>query len=576
MKSITYILVLCFSIQLNAQAFLKSKKDNLETSFQEDIKKKLFDDYFFSAIKAKSLENFEEAVNLFQRCIEIDDSQAVVFYELAKIYQHQEQIFMSINSIEKAISIEPRNYWFRMLYAELLYMQNDYLKSAEQYKLLIEIDPKDQQLYFMLAETYVYANKIKKAIAVYDKLQSKIGVDKLLSMQKHSLYRQLKDIGSALNELELLIKEFPEDIEAMEILSELYLLNNEQEKAFELFKKISLLDPQNGRIHLTLADYYRQTGDNDMSYRHLKLAFKTLDLDIDTKISVLISYYRLIGINNEMASQAYELANILLKLYPEEISVRAVYADILYTNNDIDEAKKQYLKILEKDKSKSEVWSQIMFIQAKRGEFKDLKETSLQALEYFSLNPLFYYFNGIANIRLENYDKAILSLKNSLDFIINNDNLLIEVNLSLADLYHKKEQHELSDEHFEKVLFLDPENTIVLNNYAYYLSLRKSNLEKAKSMSYKCNELESDNSTYQDTYAWVLYQQEDYKNAKIWLEKAISNGGDSSAVIIEHYGDVLYKLGNLKEARKQWIRALDVGSGGEFLYKKATEGILYE
>ena len=123
---------------------------------------------------------------------------------------------------------------------------------------------------------------------------------------------------------------------------------------------------------------------------------------------------------------------------------------------------------------------------------------------------------------------------------------------------------------------MDPENTIVLNNYAYYLSLRKSNLEKAKSMSYKCNELESDNSTYQDTYAWVLYQQEDYKNAKIWLEKAISNGGDSSAVIIEHYGDVLYKLGNLKEARKQWIRALDVGSGGEFLYKKATEGILYE
>ena len=331
-----------FSIQLNAQAFLKSKKDNLETSFQEDIKKKLFDDYFFSAIKAKSLENFEEAVNSFQRCVEIDDRQAVVFYELAKIYQHQKQIFMSINSIEKAISIEPRNYWFRMLYAELLYMQNDYLKSAEQYKLLIEIDPKDQQLYFMLAETYVYANKIKKAISVYDKLQDKIGVDKLLSMQKHSLYRQLQDIGSALNELELLIKEFPEDIEAMEILSELYLLNNEQEKAFELFKKISLLDPQNGRIHLTLADYYRQTGDNDMSYRHLKLAFKTLDLDIDTKISVLISYYRLIGINNEMASQAYELANILLKLYPEEISVRAVYADILYTNNDIDEAKKQY------------------------------------------------------------------------------------------------------------------------------------------------------------------------------------------------------------------------------------------
>tara|TARA_B100000963_G_scaffold7215_1_gene5646 strand:- start:495 stop:2225 length:1731 start_codon:yes stop_codon:yes gene_type:complete len=576
MKHIAHILVLCFSVQLNAQTFLKPKKDDSEQSLQKEIKKKLFDDYFFSAIKSKSLENYEEAVNAFQRCIEIDNKQPVVFYELAKIYQRQEQIFMSINSIEKAISIEPENYWFRILYAELLYMQNDYLKSAEQYKLLIEIEPKEQQLYFMLAEIYVYANKIKKAIEVYDQLQLKIGVDKLLSMQKHSLYRQLKDIGSAINELELLIKEFPEDIEAMEILSELYLLNNEQEKAFELFKRISILNPNNGRIHLTLADYYRQIGDNETSYTHLKLAFESLGLDIDTKISVLISYYRLVGINNDITTQAYELANILLKLYPEEIKVRAVYADILYTNNDIDEAKKQYLKILENDKSKSEVWSQIMLIQAKRGEFKDLLEISDQAIEYFPLNPLFYYFNGIANIRLENYDKAILSLKNGLDFTINNDELIIEINLSLADLYHKKDQHELSDEHFEKVLFLDPENTIVLNNYAYYLSLRKNNLEKAKSMSYKCNQLEPENSTYQDTYAWVLYQQEDYKNAKIWLEKALSNGGDSSAVIIEHYGDVLYKLGNAQEAKAQWIKALDVGSGGNFLYKKATQGILYE
>ena len=86
--------------------------------------------------------------------------------------------------------------------------------------------------------------------------------------------------------------------------------------------------------------------------------------------------------------------------------------------------------------------------------------------------------------------------------------------MSLADSYHKTDQHELSDKHFEKVLSLDPENTIVLNNYAYYLSLRKINLEKAKIMSFKCNELEPKNSTYQDTYAWVLYQLEDYKDAK--------------------------------------------------------------
>ena len=576
MKIFIYILFFSFSTQLHSQAFLYKNKENTEKGFKNDLEKKLFEDYFFSALKARSLENYEEAINAFQRCLEINKNQPVVFYELAKIYKIKERYFLSINNIEQAILLESKNYWFLMLYAELLYMQSDYIKASEQYKILIDIEPKDQQLYFMLAEMYVYANKFKKAIQVYNQLQENTGVDKLLSMQKHSLYRQLKDFDGAINELELLITTFPEDIEAMEILSELYLLNNEQEEAFELFKRISSLDPNNGRIQLTLADYYRQSGDNEASYKCLKLAFNTLDLDLDSKISVLISYYRLIGINNEITDQAYELANILLKLYPEEVKVRAVYADILYTNNDIDDAKEQYLKILNKDKSKSEVWSQVMFIQAQSGEFEDLLKTSRQALEYFPLNPLFYYFNGVSNSRLEIHDKAITSFKNGLDFIINNQELLIEINLSLADSYHKTGQHELSDEHFEKVLSLDPKNIIVLNNYAYYLSLRKINLQKAKTMSLSCNELEPKNSTYQDTYAWVLYQLEDYKNAKIWLEKALKNGGDLSPVIIEHHGDVLYKLGDIEAAKKQWRKALDLGEGSEFLYKKANEGVFYE
>tara|TARA_B100000927_G_scaffold291728_1_gene296268 strand:+ start:21285 stop:23015 length:1731 start_codon:yes stop_codon:yes gene_type:complete len=576
MKIFIYILLFSFSTQLHSQAFLNKSKENTEKGFENDLEKKLFEDYFFSALKARSLENYEEAISAFQRCLEINNKHAVVFYELAKIYKIQERYFLSTNNIEQAILLESTNYWFLILYAELLYMQGDYIKAAEQYKTLIDIQPNNQQLYFMLAEMYVYAKKIKKAIQVYNQIQEKTGVDKLLSMQKHSLYIQLKDFDGALNELELLIKTFPEDIEAMEMLSELYLLNNEQDKAFELFKRISLLDPNNGRIQLTLADYYRQSGDNEASYKCLKLAFSSLDLDLDTKISVLISYYRLIGINNEITVQAYELANILLNLYPEEVKARAVYADILYTNNDIDEAKEQYLKILEKDKSKSEVWSQVMFIQAQSGEFEELLKTSGRALEYFPLNPLFYYFNGVSNSRLEIHDKAIFSFKSGLDFIINNQELLIEINLSLADSYHKTDQHELSDKHFEKVLSLDPENTIVLNNYAYYLSLRKINLQKAKTMSFRCNELEPKNSTYQDTYAWVLYQLEDYKNAKTWLEKALQNGGDLSPVIIEHYGDVLYKLGDIDAAKKQWKKALDLGNAGPFLYKKANEGVFYE
>ena len=126
------------------------------------------------------------------------------------------------------------------------------------------------------------------------------------------------------------------------------------------------------------------------------------------------------------------------------------------------------------------------------------------------------------------------------------------------------------------LLYNNPNNAIVLNNYSYYLSLRKFNLEKAQKMSYKCNELEPNNGTYQDTYAWILYCLEDYDNARLWIEKALKNGGDKSAVIIEHYGDILFKLGEKKEAIDQWKKAKLIDSGSELLDKKIKNEDLFE
>ena len=253
-----------------------------------------------------------------------------------------------------------------------------------------------------------------------------------------------------------------------------------------------------------------------------------------------------------MRSQAYELAEILIKTHPEDLKARAVLADILYTNNQYQKAKEQYLIVLEKDKSKTQVWSQVLFIQAEQNDFEGMLKTSKEALEYFPADPLLYYFNGASNKGLKNYDAAINSLEIGVEFVVDNQNLLLEFYSSLADLYHTTKKHKLSDEHYEKALEIDSNNVLVLNNYAYYLSVRKINLERAKEMSFRCNELEVDNGTYQDTYAWVLYQLKEYELAKKWLLKALLNGSDKSPVVVEHYGDILYKLGEVGEAIDQW------------------------
>ena len=568
------------SVQTFAQwkSYYPEEKNKKKKSVKQEVDKDnfMYNTHFFGALKAKSLENFEEALKQFQKCIKLNDKQAVPFYESALINKNQGNLELAEEQIKIATTLEENNRWYQLAYAEILFSNQDFKSAAVQYKKLLLSEPGNEDIYYMLADTYIYNNDFLKAIVVYDDLEENKGVNKMISMQKHKLYMELQKKKNAIKELVNLLAKFPNDIEALEILSEVYLLNDEKDKAFEIFKKLAIIAPNNGRIHLTLADYYREQGDNMKSFEELKLAFKSTKLGVDIKVRILVSYFQLLAVNDIMREQAYALAKLLIEAHPVEVKPHAVYADILYTDNRFEEAKEQYLVVLEKDKTKSQVWSQVLFIQAEQNDFEGMLKTSDEALTYFSTDPLFYYFNGVSNKRFKHYPEAISALEMGIEFIIDNDMLLLEFYSSLADLHHATGDDNLSDSLYEKVLSMDAENVLVLNNYAYYLSVRKIKLERAKEMSLKCNELEKDNGTYQDTYAWILYELKEYVKAKEWMLKALTNGGDKSAVVVEHYGDILYQLGDVESAISQWKKAKELGEASKFLNQKIEEGKLYE
>jgi len=575
------IIILClFSVQAFAQwksYYPENKsKNNKEVKAVIDKNNFKFNNYFFSALKEKSLENYEEALDLFQKCIKIDNNKAVPYYESAMINKDLGRFNLAVEQIKIAVDLDLDNRWYELHYAEALFANRDFKSASVVYKKLILKEPGNQDLFFLLADMYIYDNDFLKAIEVYDDLELIKGIDKMISMQKHKLYMQLEKRYYAVKELKNLVEKFPNDIEALEILSEAYLLNDDKEKAFDIFKKLAIIAPENGRIHLTLADYYRDQGDNTKSFEELKLAFKSIKLSVDVKVRILASYFQLLAVNKTMKEQAYTLVKLLMQSHPNDVKPKALYADILYADNRFNEAKEQYLIVLENNKTESQVWSQVLFIQAEQSDFEGMLKTSEEALTYFSTEPLFYYFNGVANKWFKNYDDAIISLNMGVEFVLDNSILLLEFYSSLADSYHATKQHKLSDDYYEKSLEIDSNNVLVLNNYAYYLSLRRLNLEKAKKMSHKCNELEKDNGTYQDTYAWILYELAEYEQAKVWIQKSLSNGSDMSAVVVEHYGDILYKLGEVKDAVYQWEKAKELGQASEILNKKIEEGKLYE
>jgi len=200
---------------------------------------------------------------------------------------------------------------------------------------------------------------------------------------------------------------------------------------------------------------------------------------------------------------------------------------------------------------------------------------SLEALELFPQQPLLYLFAGLSHFQLQEFTQAMDFFTTGQKFVINNKALMMQFYSYIGDTHHELGDHAKSDENYIKALELDSVNSVVLNNYAYYLSERNDKLELADEMSKKATELDSANSSNLDTRAWVLYKLNRFEEAFEYIKQALEYDS-SSAVLLEHYGDISYKLGQTETALEYWKKAQEKGEGSSFLEQKIREGKLYE
>jgi tetratricopeptide (TPR) repeat protein len=266
----------------------------------------------------------------------------------------------------------------------------------------------------------------------------------------------------------------------------------------------------------------------------------------------------------------------LLKVHPDEAKAYTINGDIYLNAGKNREARYYFTKAIELDQRRFPIWSQLMILEADLGIYDTLLIHCNQALELFPNQPGIYYFRGYGNTRTGDFREAIEDYQKGIDLTIDNDALKVQFYLGLGEVYHELNRSRESDEAFENVLKIDSNNTIALNNYSYYLSLRIDKLEQAKRMSARSIKLEPNQATYLDTYAWILYQMKDYAEARVWMEKALKHGGHESGVILEHMGDILFQLKEEQEAIKYWNKASEAGGGTELLERKRKEGRLYE
>jgi len=571
--TLTMILLLISSIPVEIHAQKKSKQS--EELSEQDIKKRK--SAFLDASKERILGNWDKAAASYKKVLEIDPNHDASMYELARIYLSEGRAEDAILLMDQAIQINPRNVWYQLFMADLYKNTRQIEKVVEVFQNLVKYYPEKIDYHYDLALSYIILGDYKKAIDTYNEMEVLIGVNEDVSIQKQKLYLNMGKPKKALEEIEKLVEANPSNSRYLQILAESYMTLGDDEKALETYQKIAEIDPGNPYIRISLSDYYRTTGDDQKAFEELKLGFANPKLDLDTKIQILLTYYTVDQFYNDKKDQAFELAKILAETHPDNAKGQSIYGDLLYRNGQAEEAYQVFLSVTEKDKSNYGVWEQIMFIQNELSKTEDLQKTSAEVMELFPMQPLPYLFNGFSNSQQKNYEKALQSLEAGSKLVVDNDLLLAQFYSSLGDTYNQLQDHDMSDQMYEKALKINPNDAFVLNNYSYYLSLRNVNLERALEMAQRATELEPENTSFQDTYGWALYKSGKYDEAEIWIKKALDSDEAASAVLFEHYGDVLYKLDRKDEALQYWQKAKDNGGeASEFLDKKLKNKKLYE
>ena len=531
---------------------------------------------FFDAQKEKASGNIQAAADLFAQCIRLDPKNHAAMFELAAIYNQKGKLNDALFFIKTAFELSPDNEWYAMLLADTSEKSGKYSNAIEIYQQLHRKNPERIEYLFNESDALLMQGKLLEAIKIYDKIEKKLGASRDLSIQKQRMYLKLGKVPEAANELEKLIKSEPENLDNYSLLVELWQVNNQFDKAKETIQRMQQIDPDNPSIALALAEQYRSEGKKAESFEQLKKAFSSNQLASEIKIRILTSYLPLVETSPEMMDQSLELSKRLSQTHPGEANPQSVYGDFLSVNKQYPEARDQYRISLNLDKKNLRAWQQLLILEAELKEFNTMEEESEEALGLFPDQSFLYLFNGIAKIQNKKYEDAAKTLVSGSKLVVDNDQEQIDFYSNLGEVYDKLKRFEDCDKYYQKALNIDGSNVYVLNNWAYYLSLRNEQLEKAAEMSKRSNEISPNNANFLDTYAWVLYKQGNFSDALTWLEKAKENSSEVSGTVLEHYGDILFKLGRAGEAIEYWQKAKKAGDHSELLDKKLSDKKLYD
>lgn len=530
-----------------------------------------FDYYFLEAIRLKQAGDYDAAFDLLQHSLAINPHDASALYELAQYYLYLKQPARATATIEQAVAADPDNYWYAQALSQLYLQQNEAEKATVLLEDMVQrfstrIDP----LYSLL-EIYNQQEDYDRVLDVLNLLEQRMGKNEQLSLEKFRIYLRKGDNKRAFGEMENLVAEYPQDLRYRVVLGDVYLQNGKKDEAYDIYRQVLAEEPDNAMAMYSLASYYEETGQDSLYQQQLDSLLLNRKVTPDIKSNIM----RQLIIRNEQADgdslRIITLFDRIMQQDPDEPDLPMLYAQYLLSKGMNQQSLPVLRRVLDIDPTNTAARMTLLGEAVNQKDYKGIVNLCEAGIESNPDMLEFYYYLVYGYIQEENRTADILSTcQKALEHVTpeSKKDLVSEFYAIMGDTYHTDGMVEQAYAAYDSALVYKSDNIGVLNNYAYYLSLERRDLDRAEEMSYRTVKAEPGNATYLDTYAWILFEKGNYAEARLYIDDAMKNGGGQSEDVVEHCGDIYYMTGDVDGALKYWKQALDMGCKSPKLKEK--------
>ena len=546
-------------------------------SFGDELPKaaqRRFDYFYLEAVRMRNLGKYADAYELYKHALLINPDAPEALFDMASFCNYLGSKEETQHYYEKAAELAPQNSWYQQVLGNFYYRNNQIDKAIAVYEKMAENSQEKSEILYELLSLYTQKQDYEKCIWALNKLESLDGKSEQISMEKYRIFLKLEDKDRAFKEIEALADEYPNDYRYKVMLGDLYLDNNQPQRALGIYQGVLEVEPQNVLAQLSMVSYLEKQNEKEEATQALESLVLNPSLDDATRTSVM----RKIIYNSE---EAKEDSTHILNLFGQILEMPQGSADMAMlctqykvlkkmSKEEITTSLRQVVKL---DPSNAGARLQLMQYAFEREDFNDAIQLCQEAIEYTPEVVAFYYYQGLSYFQSDRNDEALEVFKRSMQYINSETDAELASNIygAMGDIYHEKKMNKEAYESYDSALVFKPDNVLVLNNYAYYLALEKKDLEKAEAMSFRTIKADPKSYNELDTYAWILFLEKKYTEARIYIEQSLKNGGESHSGIVEHAGDIFFVNGDLNKAMKYWQKADEMGADSKTLKKKIKQ-----